>query len=83
MQTFTHENKTCPIANKFEREIDFIVEYCINNFSQNIYVVEYHEAPQESTNVFQDEDDENMSLEEEECEEGDKNLSLGMPMQPQ
>ena len=49
LYTFIDENKTCPIANKFEREIDFILEYCRNSFSQNIYVVEYHEAPQEST----------------------------------
>ena len=37
----------------------------------------------ESTDVLQEEDDENMSLEEEECEEEDKNLSFGMPMKPQ
>ena len=69
LQTFIHENKSCPIANKFEREIDFILEYCIDNFSQNIYVVEYNEAPQESSIVLQEEDDENISLEEEVCEE--------------
>ena len=27
LYTFIDENKTCPIANKFEREIDFILEY--------------------------------------------------------
>ena len=37
----------------------------------------------ESTNILQEEDDENKSLEEEVCEEDEKSLSLGMPMQPQ
>ena len=41
LQTFIHENRSCPIANKFEREIDFILEYYIDNFSQNIYAVDY------------------------------------------
>ena len=35
------------------------------------------------SNVLQEEDDENMSLEEEVCEGDDKSQSLGMPMQPQ
>ena len=64
LQTFIHENKSCPIANKFEREIDFILEYCIDNFSQNIYVVEYNEAPQESSIVLQEENDEQLENEE-------------------
>ena len=38
LQTFIHENKSCTIANKFEREIDFVLEYCIDKFSQNIYL---------------------------------------------
>ena len=80
LQTFIHENKSCPIANKFEREIDFILEYCIDKFSQNIYVVEYNEALQESSIALQEEHDENISLEEEVCEEDDKSLRLGMPM---
>ena len=40
-------------------------------------------ATQERSNVLQEEDDENISLEEEVCEQDDKSLSLGMPMQPQ
>ena len=40
-------------------------------------------VPLSLTVVWQEEDDENMSLEEDVCEEDDKSLSMGMPMQPQ
>jgi hypothetical protein len=43
LQAFIDENRTCPIANRFEREITFILQYCKMNFSQNIYVVDYNE----------------------------------------
>jgi hypothetical protein len=74
LQSFIDENRTCPIANRFEREITFILEYCKMNFSQNIYVVDYNEKPRgklarESTDVLQVEED--------------KDLSLGIPVQPQ
>jgi hypothetical protein len=74
LQSFIDENRTCPIANRFEREITFILEYCKMNFSQNIYVVDYNEKlrgklAQKSTDVLQVEED--------------KDLSLGMPVQPQ
>jgi hypothetical protein len=74
LQAFIDENRTCPIANRFEREVTFILEYCKMNFSQNIYVVDYNEKLRdklawERTDVLQVEED--------------KDLSLGMPMQPQ
>jgi hypothetical protein len=74
LQAFIDENRTCPTANRFEREITFILEYCKMNFSRNIYVVDYNEKlrgklGRERTNVLQVEED--------------KDLSLGMPVQPQ
>ena len=82
LHTFANEIKTCPRVKWFEGKVTSILEYCIAKFSQNIYVVDYNErgkVPQESIDVLQDEDDENISFEE---EEEDKNLSLGMPAQP-
>ena len=53
-------------------------------FDENIYVVDTRKRfSQGRSNVLQEEDDENISLEEEVCEEEDKSLSLGMSMQPQ
>jgi hypothetical protein len=73
LQAFIDENGTCPIANRFEREITFILEYCKMNFSQNIYVVNYNEKlrgklARESTDVLQVEED--------------KDLSMGCPCNP-
>ena len=64
--------------------IDPLLELCTLEFDENIYVVDTRKRfAQGSTDVLQEEDDENISLEEEVCEEDDKSLSLGMPMQPQ
>ena len=60
-----------------------ILNNCRNEFDENIYVIDTTKrATQERSNVLQEED-ENISLEEKVCEEDDKRLSLGMPMQPQ
>ena len=70
LKRFISENiKTCAIAWKFDMGITLLLNHCISNFSENIYVVDFNEgyiAAQESTNVLQ--------------KEGDKSLSLGMPM---
>ena len=84
LNTFIDEHETYPIASQFKDLIAIILDLCINEFDENIYVVDTRKrAAQERSNILQEEDDENISLEEEVCEEDDKNLSLGMPMQPQ
>ena len=84
LYTFIDEHETCPIASQFKVLIATILDLCIIEFNENIYVVDTRKkAAQERSNVLQEEDDENISLEEEVCEEEDKNLSLGMPVQPQ
>ena len=61
-----------------------LLEICIREFDENIYVVDTSKRfAQERSNVLQEEDNENISLEEKVCEEEDKILSLGMSMQPQ
>ena len=85
LYTFIDEHETCPIASQFKFFIATLLDLCILEFDENIYVVDTRKrAAQERSNVLQEEDDENISLEEEICEEEeDKNLILGMPMQPQ
>ena len=63
--------------------ISTILQLCKKDISDNVYVKERILASMESTNILQEGDDKNISLEEEVCEEDDKSLSLGMPMQPQ
>lgn len=73
LKRFISENiETSDIAWKFDMGITLLLNHCIDNFSENIYVVDFNEghiAAQESTNVLQEEDA--------------KSLSLGMPMHPQ
>jgi hypothetical protein len=48
-----------------------ILQIFINEFSDNSYVIKYKErtlAVMESTNILQEKDDENISMEEEVCE---------------
>jgi ERCC4-related helicase len=55
-----------------KRDIYVILHICINEFSDNAYVIKYTEralAAMKSTNVLQEEDDEKISMEEEVCEE--------------
>ena len=49
--------------------ISIILQLCKKEFSDNVYVKERILASMESTNILQEEDDENINLEEEECEE--------------
>ena len=84
LYTFIDEHETCPIASHYKVFIANLLEICIREFYENIYVVDTRKRyAQGISNVLQEEDDENMSLEEEVCEEDDKSLSLGMPIQPQ
>ena len=70
LYTFIDEHDTCPIASQFKVLIATILDLCIVEFNENIYVVDTRKrAAQESSNILQEEDD--------------KSLSLGMPMQPQ
>jgi hypothetical protein len=51
---------------------DIILQICINEFSDNAYVIKYKErtlAAMESTNILQEDNDENMSIKEEVYEE--------------
>jgi hypothetical protein len=79
--------ETSGINNKYDVETTRILNYCIENFMDNIYVVELNEkgttnqlstsllhkeitlAAMESTNILQEEDDENINMEEEVYEE--------------
>jgi len=96
LYTFINEHETCPVASKFKDLIGGILNLCIIEFDENIYVVDTRmRAAQESTNILQEEDDESLSLgmpmspqeedkeEQKKEEEDDQSISLGMPMQPQ
>ena len=78
--------KTCEVARDLKETSSMLLEQFQETFSDNAYVIKYKEitlAAMKRTNILQEEDDDNISLEEEVCEEEDKDLSLGMPMQPQ
>ena len=77
LNTFIDEHETCPIASECKVTITNLLNKCIDEFDENIYVVDTRKRyAQGISNVLQEEDDENMSLEEEVCEEDDKRLSL-------
>ena len=69
-------------ARVMKGHIYIILQLCKKEFSDNVYVKERILASMESTNILQEEDDENISLEEEVCEEDDRSLSLGCPCSP-
>jgi len=79
LETFIDKNyETSAVASKFKSAITLIINYCITNFMDNIYVVDFNKrgtSTQESTNILQED--------EEEEKKYDKSLSLGMPMHPQ
>jgi hypothetical protein len=87
--------ETCDVARKHKSMSSSILKYCIENFKENAYVVDFYMkalAAQESTNILQEGDDENLSLgmsphtqeeeiksedeREQEKEEGDPSPSL-------
>ena len=57
------------VAREMKGQVSIILQICKKEFSDNVYVKERILAATESTNILQ--------------EEEDKNLSLGMPVQPQ
>jgi hypothetical protein len=53
-------------AHVMKGHVVLILQICINEFSDNAYVINYKErtlAAMESTNILQEEEDENISLE--------------------
>ena len=70
LDNFINEHETCRIASMFKDMVTPILDLCMDEFDENIYVVDTRRrAAQARTNILQGEDDES--------------LSLGMPMQPQ
>jgi uncharacterized protein related to proFAR isomerase len=64
--------ETSQVARMMKWHLDVILQICIDEFSDNAYVIKYNErtlAATESANILQEEDDENISMEEEVCEE--------------
>jgi hypothetical protein len=56
LYTFISEHENFPIASKFKSVINFILNYCITGFIQNIYVVDFSKRgmyTQECTNILQ------------------------------
>ena len=45
LYTFIDEHETCPIASKWKVTITNILNICINEFNENIYVVDTRELP--------------------------------------
>ena len=62
------KNKTCEEARNLKETSSMLLEQFQEDFSDNAYVIKYKEitlAAMERTNIFPEEDDENISLEEE------------------
>jgi hypothetical protein len=58
LETLIYEHEDCPLASKFIIVITNILEYCITNFMDNVYVVEYNKrvmAARESTSLLHEE----------------------------
>ena len=72
IDSILHEKfETCQVAHEIKGNISVILNLCLESFNDNAYIFDYNErnlAALESTNVLQ--------------EEYDENLSLGMPMHP-
>ena len=65
LYTFIDEHETCPIASKCRVTITNLLNICRNEFDENIYVIDTTKrATQGRSNVLQEEEDENISLEE-------------------
>ena len=58
LYTFIDENETCPIASKWKVTITNLLNKCIDEFDENIYVVDTRKRyAQGISNVLQEEDD--------------------------
>jgi hypothetical protein len=61
LETFIYEHEDCPIASKFVNTITNILQYCITNFMDNVYVVDNNKrvmAARESTSLLHKEENE-------------------------
>jgi hypothetical protein len=61
LETFNNEHETFPVASKFTNAITNILQYCITNFMDNVYVVDYNKmgmAAQESASLLNNEENE-------------------------
>ena len=62
LYTFIDEHETCPIASQFKVLIATILDLCIVEFDENIYVVDTRKrAAQERSNILQEEDDKSLA----------------------
>jgi hypothetical protein len=58
LETFVYEHEDCPVSSKFINAITNILQYCISNFMDNIYVVDYNKrviVAHESTSLLHEE----------------------------
>ena len=66
LKTFLDEvYEATGVTHTCDFEVTLILDYCIDNFSDNISVANYNKrvkAARESTNILQGEDDESISL---------------------
>jgi beta-glucanase (GH16 family) len=72
LKTFLDEVYESGVTHDCEFDVTIILNHCIDDFSDNIYVVDYNKrvnVSQESNNILQEEDDES--------------ISMGMSMHPQ
>jgi hypothetical protein len=61
LETFIYEHEDCLVASKFINAITNILQYCITNFIDNVYVVDYNKrvmAIRESTSLLHKEENE-------------------------
>jgi hypothetical protein len=61
LETFVYEHEDCPVASKFINVIANILQYCITNFMDNVYVVDCNKrvmAARESTILLHKEENE-------------------------
>jgi hypothetical protein len=55
LETFVYEHEDCLVASKFINATTNILQYCINNFMDNVYVVDYNKrvmAARESKHYY-------------------------------
>ena len=87
LYTFIDKHETFPIASQFKDLIATILDLCIIEFNENIYVIDTRKRAQESSNILQEEDDKSLSLrmpvqsqEDDENDEHLENEELNLPI---
>jgi hypothetical protein len=61
LETFIYEHEDCLVASKFINAITNILQYCITNFLDNVYIVDYNKrvmADHKSTSLLHKEENE-------------------------